>query len=82
VERIPEPLKGVLRPDTAKVTTRCAPVGEFTAGRHPGKYGYQGGIMGAGQLLRKAQCLEAARRAARADDDPKKAGHDSAPSYG
>jgi hypothetical protein len=59
---------------------RGPPVGQITAGRHPGKRGYQDGIIGAGQLLRIAQRLEAARRAARADDDPAYAGHDSAPS--
>jgi hypothetical protein len=80
MERILEPLTGILRPDTAKVTTGRAPVGEIAAGWHPGKYRYQDRIMGAGQLLRIAQRLEATRRAARADDDPTYAGHDSAPS--
>ena len=60
-ERIPEPLPGVLRPDTAQVAAGIPPVGHFTTRGPPGKNGYQGGIVGAGQLLRVTQCPEAAR---------------------
>jgi hypothetical protein len=60
-ERIPEPLTGVVRPDAAQVATGIAPVGQITARGQPGKNGYQGGIVGAGQLLRVTQCPETAR---------------------
>jgi hypothetical protein len=60
-ERIPEPLTGVLHPDAAHVATGTAPVGQLTAGGQPGKNGYQGGIVGAGQLVGVTQCPEAAR---------------------
>ena len=39
-ERIPQALMGGFRPDAAQVATRCAPVGEITARRHPGQDGY------------------------------------------
>jgi hypothetical protein len=61
VERIPEPPAGVVLPDAAQVVARLTAVGEITARRHPGENGYQGGIMGAGQVLRITQCPEAAR---------------------
>ena len=57
-----------------------AAVGAVTAWRHPRENGHQGGIVGAGQVLRVTQCPETARRAARADDYPAYAGHGSAPS--
>jgi hypothetical protein len=60
-ERIPEPPAGVLPPDAAQVAAGTVPVGEIAARRHPGKNGYQGGIVGAGQVLRVTQCPEAAR---------------------
>jgi len=60
-ERIPQALTGSFCPDAAQVATRCAPVGEITARRHPGQDGYQGRIMGAGQFFRVAQCPQAAR---------------------
>jgi hypothetical protein len=60
-ERIPEPPTGVLLPDAAQVATGMPPIGEITARRHPSKNGYQGGIIGAGQVLRVTQCPEAAR---------------------
>ena len=60
-ERIPEPLAGVLLPGAAHLATGIAPVGQITARGQPGKNGYQGGIVGAGQLLRVTQCPETAR---------------------
>jgi hypothetical protein len=60
-ERVPESVVGVLGPDAAEVPAGCAPVGEIAAGRYPRQYGYQEGIIGAGQLLCIAQCLEAGR---------------------
>jgi hypothetical protein len=60
-QRIPEPPAGVLLPDAAQVAAGLTAVGEITARRHPGKDGYQGGITGAGQVLRVPQCPEAAR---------------------
>jgi hypothetical protein len=60
-ERFPEPLTGVLLPDAAQVATGMPPFGQITARGQPGKNGYKGGIVGAGQLLRVTQCPEAAR---------------------
>jgi hypothetical protein len=61
IERIPEPPAGILLPDSTQVAAGPVPVGEITARRHPSKNGYQGGIVGAGQILRVTQCPEAAR---------------------
>jgi hypothetical protein len=60
-QRIPEPLAGIFLPDATQVAAGLVPVGEITARRHPSKNGYQGGIVGAGQILRVTQCPEAAR---------------------
>ncbi len=60
-QRIPELLAGILLPDATQVAAGLMPVGEITARRHPSKNGYQGGIIGAGQILRVTQCPEAAR---------------------
>jgi hypothetical protein len=60
-ERIPEPLTGVLRPDAAQVAAGMPPFSQITARGQPGKNGYQGGVVGAGYLLRVTQCPEAAR---------------------
>src|SRR5579859_5349671 len=79
VERVPKPLPRGLVPDADQGGTRL-PGGEFAAGRDPGQNRRQGGTTVAGQVLCVAQRAEAARRAARADDDPTYAGHGSAPS--
>jgi hypothetical protein len=60
-EGIPESPTGIVLPDAAQIATRMTPIGEITARWQPGKNGYQGGIMGAGQILRVAQCAEATR---------------------
>ncbi len=79
LKRGPEPLPGGILPD-ADQGRAGLPGGELTAGRYPGQNGGQGGNTVAGQVLRVTQRPEAARRAARADDDPACAGHGSAPS--
>ncbi len=47
-ERIPEPLAGGISPYLPQIARRLRQVGAITAGRLPGKNGYQGGVMGAG----------------------------------
>jgi hypothetical protein len=60
-ERITEPLTCGFPPDAAQVATGMPPVGQITARGQPSKNRYQGGIVGAGQLLGVTQCPEAAR---------------------
>ena len=55
VQRVLEPLAGVLGPQAAQLLTRSAPVGQVTIGRQPGQDGHQDGIEVAGQLPRVAQ---------------------------
>ena len=60
-ERVLEAVIGVLSPDSAEVRAGCTPFGHIAAGRYPRQDGYQEGIIGAGQLLRITQGLEASR---------------------
>ena len=77
-ERIPETLAGHILPDLAQIA-RMKPGGAITLGRHPRDNGHKGRITGAGQNLRVAQCPQAARGAARPDDDAIYARHGVAP---
>src|SRR5690348_3897583 len=74
LKRRPQPLPGGILPDLDQGRAGL-PGGKLTAGRYPGQNGCQGGNTVAGQVLRVPQRPEAARRAARADDDPAYAGH-------
>jgi hypothetical protein len=60
VQRVLDPLAGVLRPYAAQLLAGSAPVGQVTIGRQPGKNGHQGGIEVTGQVLGVAQCQQAA----------------------
>src|SRR5690349_11805956 len=74
LKRRPQPLPGGILPDVDQGRAGL-PGGKLTAGWYPGQNGCQGGNTVAGQVLRVPQRPEAARRAARADDDPTYAGH-------